>query len=78
MGVTDAAALLAEYGYPITPKSIYILVSSKAIPHKLAVRLIVVSRLRLLAWLEQKTKHDAEIVSPALTLARNARKKCQF
>lgn len=49
MGVTDAAALLAEYGYPITPKSIYNLVSSKATPpHKKVGRRIVFSRERCL------------------------------
>jgi hypothetical protein len=78
MTLTDALALLAEYGYILSKAKLYKLTASGNIPCRKFGQKLVFSRKDILSWAEGQTKPKCDFSEVSLTLARSARRKKQL
>lgn len=73
--LSDALALLREYGYPTSKAKMYKLSALGSIPCKKFGQKLVFSRKDLLQWAEAQTKPKHDKSEVILSLARSARNK---
>ena len=78
MTLSDAVALLAEYGYILSKAKLYKLTASGNIPCRKFGQKLVFSRKDILSWAESQTKPKNSQSELLLTLARSARRKKSF
>jgi len=73
--LSDALALLAEYGYILSKAKLYKLTASGNIPCRKFGQKLVFSRKDILQWAEKQTKPKHDKSEVIRTLAKSAKRK---